>query len=352
MNRIIILIFLCIMPQLAGAGEYYYVNTYELTSGQNRESSGNALYLKTINLDTKSIVDSIMQQNRGYIDNGMPVILTVDSTRYIISFSEIGIWAKNGNLGVLPDVFYTICKIDSGIPEVAKFDSVQGAWIEECEQSFNENKFRFSLRNALDTTHVLRPGEYSIDSELNLVFLDTLNLFDDQEIKIEPFSFLLKIPGNTKHNLYYGMKNSQYWLAICDSTTQTISNSVQLRFSGGAATLFAYHPKRDLFYCLKVNYEIPSDEPDFKPKKRLDYYIDPEVVIYDPESLDIIKRIPIADYPDGEYPGKENGLADVVGDYIVYFFFREEHYTRYDPAMLFIFDTRTNEATWLRVGWR
>ena len=41
-----------------------------------------------------------------------------------------------------------------------------------------------------------------------------------------------------------------------------------------------------------------------------------------------------------------------VGDYLVYFFMQTAHIEWYPPALLFIFDTRTNEANWLRVGWR
>jgi len=37
---------------------------------------------------------------------------------------------------------------------------------------------------------------------------------------------------------------------------------------------------------------------------------------------------------------------------IYYYYFWQDGYEGFDPAYLLIFDTRTNEASWLRVGWR
>jgi hypothetical protein len=55
---------------------------------------------------------------------------------------------------------------------------------------------------------------------------------------------------------------------------------------------------------------------------------------------------------EGGYIINEIGECDNIGPYMVYYYFAQEDYRYFSPAMLFIFDTRTNEATWLRVGWR
>jgi hypothetical protein len=62
--------------------------------------------------------------------------------------------------------------------------------------------------------------------------------------------------------------------------------------------------------------------------------------------------IPIPDYPEGDFISGSYGPAELVGPYIVYYFGESNDLGQLYPAMLFIFDTRTNEATWLRVGWR
>jgi len=59
-------------------------------------------------------------------------------------------------------------------------------------------------------------------------------------------------------------------------------------------------------------------------------------------------------YPnsDSGYIGSGYGPCERIGPYFIYYFFDGEDYRYFSPAMLFIFDTRTNQATWLRVGWR
>jgi hypothetical protein len=80
--------------------------------------------------------------------------------------------------------------------------------------------------------------------------------------------------------------------------------------------------------------------------------INPFVKLFNINTFAQLDSFPVADYPKGDYPDGNNDVADVVGPYIVYYFFGREGIEKYAPAMLFIFDTRTNEATWLRVGWR
>jgi hypothetical protein len=76
------------------------------------------------------------------------------------------------------------------------------------------------------------------------------------------------------------------------------------------------------------------------------------LLIYDVRNFALLDSISIPDYPRGDYVDGAFDAADKIGPFIVYYFFGREGLTQFAPAMLFIFDTRTNEATWLRVGWR
>ena len=107
----------------------------------------------------------------------------------------------------------------------------------------------------------------------------------------------------------------------------------------------------DKLYIFDLNYEYHIYEPEWEKLYGQDW-ITPEVYIYDPISLDLIECDTIADFPKNNFPGIEYGLADVVGNYIVVYFFDCELREGFLPAMLFIFDTRTNTARWLNVGWR
>jgi hypothetical protein len=108
--------------------------------------------------------------------------------------------------------------------------------------------------------------------------------------------------------------------------------------------------KNNLLYIFNLNYEIR-----FKNKIVKGYgqdWIESNVRVINLENFSLIDSIQVPDYPEGDYISGSSGVADVVGNYIVYYFGSSNDMEIFAPAMLFIFDTRTNQAAWLRVGWR
>ena len=333
------------------SGQNYFVNTYENPS----DSGLSNICIKSIDLESHSINSSLILSNRGVLKLKKPISITLNNHLYLITFSESGSGpAKNVIYEQQSKVHYSIYRVDDNDLLLVRSDSVVGAMIDELYQGPGEQGFRLGLRRFPDTTWIFPFGLYNINN--NFIFRLQRRLeWDDEPGRIRgigSFESLYKVPHDTNYRLYFTIQNSQWWLVKLDEDWTGVSDSLQLRPSGGAATLFAFHPLRNKFYSLHVNFEFHTGEVDSVYKRRQDYYINPDVWIIDPATLEITEQHPIADYPEGEYPRKENGLADVVGDFIVYYFFKEDEFYRYDPAMLFIFDTRTNEATWLRVGWR
>ncbi len=355
MKACLTILFICLSAQLAWS-QYYYVNTYENLRASNSERFFSDIYVKSIDLNNRSVVDSLKLNNRGFIDFSIPASVIVDGQKYLIIISEGGGGpSKNSVFEDSQKVFYSIVRANGGKLSLVRCDSVIGAMADGFRQYQGEEGFRFGLRKYPDTTTLYDLGLYTLDKNLNFTYIGPEPAGGENPGYIDGigvFDFLIKVPFDNNHHLYYGVRYSQYWLAKLNDDATAVIDSAQLRFSGGAATLFAFNPKQDRFYCLHVNYELHTGEIDSVYKRRQDYYVDPDVVIYDPNTLDILEKHSIADYPEGQYPTKENGLADVVGDFIVYYFFWGDEFYSYYPAMLFIFDTRTNEATWLRVGWR
>jgi hypothetical protein len=344
----IVIIFTVIINSNLSA-QIYYVNTY---SQANTEGTA-VITIKSINLDSANVVDSLNLNNRGYIPIKKPVILQDNQRIYLLTLSQISHMSKNSYPADSPCVYYSVVTSNNGILRSIRSDSIRNSIIDIIDQNDNEQGFKFGLTKYNDTTTIYPSGIYTLNSDFRFRFLRPYISVDMPGTihNIDSFDFITKLPNDAANGMYYGFKNSQWWLAKLNKSSNII-DSLQLRYSGGAATLFAYHPLRDKFYCFHLNYEMHTGLMDSVYKHREDFYVAPEVLIYDPITLELTNRYSIEDYPAGGYPGRENGLADVVGNFIVYYFFAEDMYYRYDPAVLFIFDTRTNEATWLRVGWR
>jgi hypothetical protein len=108
--------------------------------------------------------------------------------------------------------------------------------------------------------------------------------------------------------------------------------------------------KDTLLYDFNLNYETYQNR---WVKRYGQGWIKNHVNIYDNRTFALLDSMPVPDYPKGDYIDGPFDVADIIGPYIVYYFFESESREfAVAPAMLFIFDTRTNQATWLRVGWR
>jgi len=104
-----------------------------------------------------------------------------------------------------------------------------------------------------------------------------------------------------------------------------------------------------LIYLFKINCNKINGYPGGEKLS-----IDPSILVrYKALDLTLFDSTPIS-YPPIEdgYASCEWGDCRKVGQFLIHYFFEGEEPGYFSPAMLFIFDTRTNEARWLRVGWR
>ncbi len=346
--RFIGLVCWIILLHSLALSEAYVVHSYT----SNNPTSYN-VSVSLINLNTLEIIDNIELPMTGTIMNKKPIVVLVDDQELFLCFTLNGCMGKNADLSGNGEVlYYSVYTIRDNSIQLLHTDSLSAVIVDYVEQLQGESGFRLSIRDALRDNYLFDPGLYSIDN--NFDFSPISPIENDNEMpgyieQIDEFENLNIIRNAEADHLYYSFHNSQYWLLKLDTRDNSIVDSLQLRYSGGQATIFGYHPLRDKFYCFHTNYEIHGK---FVEKSRENYYITPDVQIYNPLTLELMESFGIPDYPEGNYPGKENGAFDTVGDYIIYYFFEDDWFPVYAPAMLFIFNTRTNEASWLRVGWR
>jgi hypothetical protein len=344
MMMIFVVLSLCVKN---ATGQNYYVLTYE----DNRHGSDYSVYLKSINLATHRVQDSLLLMETGCIYTPIPINLSVGENQYRLMFVTVGKYDKNTSIGI--SKLYWWIEGGNGNIDIIKRDSLIGVTpliIHYRDESY----IRLDVYDEVNKRQLINDGKYILDDSLRFVWLGPIDEHTrpGQIGNIQSFEFPRRINISNPFNIYYAYgPDNQFWAVRLNSTNSNVIESVELGCEGATSTIFAYHPMRDKLYRFCLNYENQSRFPDHV-KNYGQNWIHPEVEIYNSETLTVSERNYLADFDSANYPGRENGLADVVGDYIVYYFSDFEWLGQFDPAMLFIFDTRTNQATWLRVGWR
>jgi hypothetical protein len=343
MKRIITLILLCIMTQWAWAEPYFYLSTYDMY----QEGYSVHISIKKIDLACASISDSLALISEGYLATPKPIKINIKEQDCLLVVVQGGVFGKNSGPG--PETTYAFI-IDTGL-NLMKGIKIPDSNISIAEQYDGENGFRFGSTAYRDTVALYDDGIYKIDSNYVFTKVGTyISGIGPQDIqKLDKFQYLHSLNSN-HDNIYYSLSDSGYILLKLNPSNSMITSKIPTIIHHGSE-IFAYHSTRNKIYVFHLNYEQHGKFEEYEKDYGEDWIV-PEVLIYDPTSLNLVERHQITDFTPGNYPLSERGQADVVGDYIVYYFFDDEWMGNYNPAMLFIFDTRTNEATWLRVGWR
>ncbi len=161
---------------------------------------------------------------------------------------------------------------------------------------------------------------------------------------LDVFTFPRHIHGD----IYYDSYRDYYYILKTDPAGIMLIDTLRSLSIKSSNHLFAV--KDSLLFIFNLNYEIHFKNNVIKGYG--DNWIESNLRIYDIADFSLVDSVSIPDYEEGNYISGTSGVADVVGDYIAYYFGKSNDMEIFAPAMLFIFDTRTNEATWLRVGWR
>jgi hypothetical protein len=311
-----------------------------------------AVYLKLVDLQTKIVQDSLLLSDEGTIYTPIPIKFTLRNTNYYLTIVSEGEYDKNTSVGQCK-VFWWITNITNHI-NVVRYDSLLDASISTVENYLDEPYFGFGVRNELNRRRLLEDGKYDLDSNFAFHKIGSINnnVGPNGLSSIGSFSQFERLNNSGSNNLYSAFgADGKYWILRVNSTDNSIADSLRLFSEYPMSKLFAYHPTRNLLYCFFINYVNHSIYPDLNRDFGQNWG-HPQVFIFDPNTFTEIGHYLISDFSEENYPGMEFNRAQVVGDYLVYYFLKSEGLAEYDPAMLFIFDTRTNEASWLRVGWR
>lgn len=321
--------------------QYYYVNSYALS-----DSLGTLNSMYRIDLEAKTVIDSLFVYNKGEYLNKIPFQVDSHGNHLLINFMISGIAGKNTQLGETFCTLYSI--IDQTRFELIIEDSLLNTytypdisvrnnllkleWLDDSPSSRGHYRGNYSLRRNDYRLHLNNRGEIGEDNDSLLV--------------IGPYA---------NPTLFHSSQNSRYYWVMFAGAHVTIlrtdiHNNILQEFVAGDKTissvLIGYNDIDNNIYIITLRYNLLSYSP---PVISPDSIYD-KITIIDPSNFSELDNISLDSEPF--VISNEIGTLDFINQLFVYYYFESEDYRSFQPAYLLIFDTRTNEATWLRVGWR
>jgi hypothetical protein len=337
-------LLLSIISMMLGTNVYAQ-NSYYYTCAYLNDNWDTDIKVSKVDLTIPAIIDSTELHLPGEIVFKTPV-RSISGDKYIYA-ADNGEASKNSRF--LNPIVCNYCILDSNlnilissqIQDVSLF-SRSGGVIESgliIDYVLKRNNLFMPMKGrlTLDRTNQFR----IVDSHEN-------HDSDSGYPNIGGFRYFNKISENN-NRLYWNLNERGMYLLRLDMDRGTLIDSLYFGRNMDYSCLFALSPNDSLVYSFHINSNVVRG-----PTSEQKQSIDPSYLLrLRANSLTLIDSIPVH-YPslDYGYTYAEIGICDWVGPYLVYYFFHGEDYRYFSPAMLFIFDTRTNEATWLRVGWR
>ncbi len=317
---------------------YYYTVSYESPKW------GSDIQISKINLETKSIVSELSIKLPGQITSPLPISLTRGGNLLFLITAVDGAPAKNAIADTIMVTNYAVVSEENLILRTGQLTrlaiiELKGVFndtpvVKIIQQEEHLNRRLTGVISLTDNVPVVRPNESPTDfstpadSIANVFSLYTINRRND--------------------HIFWGISGGVKLFSLNFNRSQ-ISDSLIVDSEYKYAHLFAMREQDSLIYSFNVNFNIMNG-----PEESQKTGIDPSFVkILSSDNYSLLDSIPLPDPSSSNgYIMAEYSKADAIGPYFIHYFFTGEDYRYFSPAMLFIFDTRTNEATWLRVGWR
>lgn len=333
---IIVIFFLSVITPVYS--QEYTVNVYD----GDYEGFPKPIKTMFVDLEAKTLIGSITIADTGYLINKKPLEVRRGQSLYYISVVLQGCICKNGTVG---QRITKIVVIDPETKQVV-FDH-------------DDSNLNLITIKQLDNYYVFVSGEindplrHKINGKYELGRSFELRLRTSFPPDSIPYlyrnlnSFRFYEPIVESLSLYSSTLADRRFIIKTDAQRNSLLDSLEIVNEPHRSIVFA--AKDSLLYIFHQNYEYYGK---FTQKTRQDDWIQSHLLIYNIADFSLIDSVAITDYPEGDYIIADFDVADIVGNYIVYYYAQSGGLEDYTPAMLFIFDTRTNEATWLRVGWR
>jgi hypothetical protein len=321
-------------------GQYYYVNTY---IGTLQAGYKNAI-LK-IDIPNKQIVDSVMFEEAGMFFNKTPYsFITYNKNKLLISMVINGLSGLNTNGGDRAVSHYFI--IDKERLAFLGQDSLPGMMVTAIDSSKGDSLYLTALDE--QAGWVISQFVYGSDShKLALIRSQPFDTAHKKYPVVGKYVNPTKIFNIGNRSFYYNLwgGDGDIILFSADSLNQ-VTNQMEIGNEGREAVIIGCNALDSTIYDIVLKFKIMS----FSPPDTSEDSVKDEIIRISANDFAIKDTIPLN--PGAAYFANENGTAEFMNGYLYYYFTLTEGGDVFSPAYMLIFDTRTNETTWLRVGWR
>jgi hypothetical protein len=335
-----ILLMCCIVVLINGipAAASYYVNSYL------KDSSGlptNAVL--GIDLASKHITDSLFLNVRGQFVDKNPAILKYNRHEILFTMLFNGLSGKNTQGGELPTTHYFI--IDKDNFNLLNQDSLVNKLVSQIKVIYPDT----IILTALDFISGWIEIRYLYDGIHNSMMELRRN---NEDLGKQDRVYIGNYRNPTELGNYYRVN---YYSALNDNMDAEVFSSndgvrlLRETMVGNVlkeAVIIGFDSSTSRIYTFNFRYKIAS----MSPPDSSDNSIIDKLLIIDASNFTRVDTILLS--TRDLYVSNEYGFTDNIYPYMVYYFADSDCGECYDPAYLLIFDTRTNEAAWLRVGWR
>ncbi len=320
---------------------YYYFCSYA------NNSFGTDILVSKVDLHSKEIAASTTIPIRGELQFKKPIMFSRGPQNYYCVLTLNGLPAKNAQIsssGLVTN--YAILNEELGVILIGSIPDIQILDFIYSQEGDIEIKI---LRDQTQQTY-RKKAKISIRNNNRLNLTDEIDdpWIDENYPIISGFRYFKKIENGNQRQ-YWNVTFEGTYLLSLDIENNILLDSMNVESNFDHFHLFGLSPNDSVTYVFNMNSNMVGG-----PQHQKKLAIDPSYVrLFDSYTFSQLDSFAIP-YPplDSGYVGGSIGPIDRVGDYFVYFDFNGEDFRYFSPAMLFIFDTRTNEATWLRVGWR
>lgn len=334
----IVATLLCVVVTGQARGQHYYY-TCSYDSSYNEKGLHNILF-KQVELDNKKIFRKIKIGDEGEIVNHIPAELArPDGALFSVAINT-DCFCKNTSAGMNE----TIITIINGAFNAVEYIRIPEHMIFELANVDSHSIFIAGGDNTRPQAKAM-DGIYIIEAAAGLVKISEVDIdyYPNSKVILGPDELARRVGDN----IYFDVFDSHYFL-IKLGEGDIVTDTIRLEYFETRNMVVALMDSS--LYVFSLNYETHLVGEGYKGYGH--DWIAANLRRYDVRNFALMDSIPIPDYPEGDFISGSYGPAELVGPYIVYYFGESNDLGQLYPAMLFIFDTRTNEATWLRVGWR
>jgi hypothetical protein len=304
------------------------------------------IVIKRIDLEQKAVIQSTQLSFGGEIITKNPIRFSVNNSLRLI-ISTDGVPGKNCEARY-PISYYAF--IDDSL-NVIYVDSIPHVGIYDIIVSRNDSLILLVSEPVNDIAVATHYAKYSLLNNLVLNQESAIPAsFNPDNIPIIGTHNNLRSIGNNRGNLFWDLDdNFKIHLFNINQLNRSIRGDLIIGDIIAYSQLLALSLDTSSIYAFSLSYDIPHGGGLVSTRNTRPSYLKKYSVL----NFQRIDSIAIPNLvADSDYTSNEHGLCHQKGPYLYYYFFKSDDYRYFSPAMLFIFDTRTNEARWLRVGWR